>query len=345
MHIMVVDPNEAFATLLSEELKRQGYDVARCFSAEEAITSAKKRMPDLALLDMALEAPDAIVLGQQMRDIEPHVRLMLIPLMGEQLSPEQAAISVQGVLPKPFFLPELPERIEAALQVPVDEGMKANVAEVTEPAADTESESDADFDAEFELLFAPEPESATSEPVMEFDLDAELELEPEPEPAPSPEPLPEPAPELAPQSEAADLPAPVGSDAEEGLSYAAFTKNRARVESSMDALAQEIGADAVLLTFGGGLLTWVGGLARNEAESISRAVIHGWRTSAEVSRILGREQSRFEQSITGGDYTLYALSVEVNAIMAVVVRGAAPLGLLRHHARSTVDKVARLCGR
>ena len=104
-----------------------------------------------------------------------------------------------------------------------------------------------------------------------------------------------------------------------------------------------MGADAVLLTFGGGLLTWVGGLAQLEAESISRAIIHGWRTSAEVARILGREQVRFEQSIAGGDYMLYALSVEVNAIMGVAVRGSAPLGLMRHHARNTVEQIARLC--
>ena len=111
----------------------------------------------------------------------------------------------------------------------------------------------------------------------------------------------------------------------------------------MNVLLNDVGADAVLLTFGGGLLTWVGGLAQPEAESISRAIIHGWRTSAEVARILGREQVRFEQSIAGGDYMLYALSVEVNAIMGVAVRGSAPLGLMRHHARNTVEQIARLC--
>jgi len=87
----------------------------------------------------------------------------------------------------------------------------------------------------------------------------------------------------------------------------------------------------------------VGGLAQAEAESISRAIIHGWRTSAEVARILGREQVRFEQSISGDDYMLYALSVEVNAIMGVAVRGAAPLGLLRHHARATAERIAQIC--
>ena len=52
---------------------------------------------------------------------------------------------------------------------------------------------------------------------------------------------------------------------------------------------------------------------------------------------------RFEQSITGDNYMLYALSVDVNAIMGVVVRGAAPLGLLRHHARTTAERIAQIC--
>ncbi len=323
-HIMVVDPNEAFATLLSEELKHQGYDVAMCLTAADALASAEKRMPDMALVDMALDDPDAISLAQQLREVDGNVRLMLIPLMGEQLAPEEAAISVQGILPKPFFLPELPERIEAALQIPLDEGLEANVDESGEATGVPEPESA----EEDELVFMEEAD-------VQAEVQAEAEVQPEAKIASEPEPARE-----------ADEVSISAADMEEGgLSYDAFTRNRTRVESAMSTLAQEAGADAVLLTFGGGLLTWVGGLERGEVESISRAVVHGWRTSAEVARILGREQERFEQSITGGDYMLYALSVEVNAIMAVVVRGAAPLGLLRHRARSTVEKIARLCVR
>ena len=108
-------------------------------------------------------------------------------------------------------------------------------------------------------------------------------------------------------------------------------------------LSQEVGADAVLLVYDAGLLTWVGELEQDEAESISEAVIHGWRTSAEVARILGREQLRFEQSLGGGSYMLYALGVNALAILAVAVRGTAPLGLLRHQARVTADTIATLC--
>jgi CheY-like chemotaxis protein len=295
MHILVVDPNEAFATLLTEELRRQGYGVDMCGSAEDALQAARSRTPDLALLDMALENPGAVALAGQLRELDANLRLMLIPLMGEELSPAAASISVQGVLPKPFFLPELPERIEAALRAPLG-GQPAEGA-------------------------TPKPEPAPASPTLAWE--AELSI-----------------------GEEAARPAVRAAEEEPvGLCYETFVANRAKVERLMSNLAQETSADAVLLTFGGGLLTWVGGLEQAEAESISRAVIYGWRTSAEVARILGREQVRFEQSIAGGDYMLYAVSVEVNAIMAVAIRGSAPLGLLRHRAREAAEKIMQLCSR
>ncbi len=319
MRIMVVDPNMAFATLLSEELKREGYDVDMCTSGADALVAARRHPIHLAVLDMALAGPDALTLARRLRDVDANMRLMLIPLMGESLSPEAAALSVQGVLPKPFFLPELPGLIQAALAAP----LSPLTAAPTVPAAATPAAP----------APAPEPEVDIFGPEIGVTPASEVELHV----APPPQEVPPAPPQtiVAPAKETQEEPT--------GLSYDAFMACRLEVERLMNTLMQDVGADAVLLTYGGGLLTWVGGLAQVEAESISRAIIHGWRTSAEVARILGREQVRFEQSITGDNYMLYALSVDVNAIMGVVVRGAAPLGLLRHHARMTAERVAQIC--
>ncbi len=342
MHILVVDPNEAFAILLSEELKREGYAVDMCLRGADALMLARRQHIDLAVLDMALAGPDAVELAQALRGTDATMRLMLIPLMGETLSPQVAMHSVQGVLPKPFFLPELPGLIEAAFEAPMAGVVAAPRVETPpmETAAPATPSPDED-------IFGPE---IGVEPVSEI---APREEAPKPAKAPKPaeaaRTVGPPFPILTPVQEA---PAPVAAEARlvaeddeagYGISYDAFVAHRLEVERAMNVLLNDVGADAVLLTFGGGLLTWVGGLDQSEAESISRAIIHGWRTSAEVARILGREQVRFEQSIAGGDYMLYALSVEVNVIMGVAVRGSAPLGLMRHHARTTVDQIARLC--
>lgn len=282
MRILVVDPNVAFATLLHEELQRQGYDVVGASDFNEALACARADGLDLALLDMALEEPGAIALGQQLREIHPTLRLVLIPLMGETLSPEVAtSLAIQGVLPKPFFLPELPERIEAALRAPlIPLGIKT--------------------------MDTMPPPSA-------------------PEPAPAAPATPKPA-------------------ANSALK-ATVARQRKTIERIMSNLAQEVSADAVVLTVDDEMAAWVGLLKKEDADAMAQAVIQGWITSVQVARILGREQVRFEQSIAGGDYMLYALSVNAAMILAVAIRGASALGLLRHRARGAVEEIADLCAR
>jgi len=284
MRVLVADPNVAFATLLQEELHRQGYEVVGTSTCAESLEQARASTLDLALLDMALDEPGAVALGQQLRELHPTLRLMLIPLMGESLAPEVAtSLAIQGILPKPFFLPELPERIEAALRAPlIPLGIK--ITEETPPPS------------------APEASAA---------------------PAPSPKP-------------------PV-KDATVTELKALVTRHRRALERVMNGLAQEVGADAVVLTVDDEMATWVGMLSKADAEAMAQAVMQGWITSAQVARILGREQLRFEQSIAGGDYMLYALSVNAWMILAVAIRGNPALGLLRHRARGAVEEIAGLC--
>ncbi len=276
-HILVVDPNEAFAALLDEELRRQGYEVSTTYSYAMALEAAGKQTFDLALLDMGLEEPGSLELAHRIREMQPSLRLMLIPMMGEELAPDSGAdLAVQGILPKPFFLPELPERIEAALQAPLKKA--ATERKTTRTKRERK----------------PKPETVS----------------------------------------VAQKPATSHMD----TSWA--TRNHNAIRRLMQGLAREVTADAVLLTVGNHLITWVGRLEQTEAETISQAVLQGWRASAEVARILGREQMRFEQSIAGGEYLLYAIGVTANAILTVAVPGAVTLGMLRHRARSTAEEIA-----
>lgn len=277
-HILVVDPNEAFAALLDEELRRQGYEVSTTYSYATALEAAGEQTFDLALLDMGLEEPGSLELAHRIREMQPSLRLMLIPMMGEELAPDSGAdLAVQGILPKPFFLPELPERIEAALQAPLKKA-------ATEKKTTTRTKR--------ERKPKPETVSVVKEPAT-------------------------------------------GS-----VDTSWATRNHNAIRRLMQGLAREVTADAVLLTVGNHLITWVGRLEQTEAETISQAVLQGWRASAEVARILGREQMRFEQSIAGGEYLLYAIGVTANAILTVAVPGAVTLGMLRHRARSTAEEIA-----
>ena len=286
-NILVVDPNMAFSTLLTEELRRQEYEVAAAFDYDEALEVGQAQNFELALVDMGLAEPGGLELAQRLRAARPELRLMFIPLMGEELATEvRQALSIQGILPKPFFLPELPERIEAALQAPLEVVMTAAEPEVKE----------------LETLEPAVPAAA---------------------------------------SVAADLGKPEGGTGP--ISARMVNQHRAEIQRLMRGLVYDVGGELVLLNLGSRLMLWEGDLGADDAEQMARVVVQSWTTSTEVGRILGREQVHFEQSLSGGDYVLYALSVAGAAILAVAIRGTASLGLLRHRTRSTAKEIATSC--
>ena len=290
MRFLVVDPNVAFATLLSDELERLGHQGDVYGDGEKALAAARADCPDMAFLDMGLGASKVSTLGRALRSLDASVRLVIIPMNGEALPEDVAALSVQGTLPKPFFLPELPERVEQALTAPMgDKAPSQDVAAAPElDARKRVSERESVREPVRDLTEAPE---SPTQP--QFSLDA-------------------------------------------------FNGNRKRVESLMETLSMDVGADGVILARHDDLLAWVGRLNEEEAEALAHVVVQGWRSSAEVARILGQEQLRFEQSIAGGNYLLYAVSV-IDAILAVPVKGAALLGLLRQNARRVAKQIAALC--
>ena len=130
--ILIVDSNKAFATMLQESLE-QGSDCRATVATggDEALQALTAAEFDLAIVDLGLTDSDGATLARALRQQRADLRLMLIPLMGEELPSELADLDVQGVLPKPFFLPELPGRIADALARPVGGG--PDLAEVTEP--------------------------------------------------------------------------------------------------------------------------------------------------------------------------------------------------------------------
>lgn len=358
MHLLVVDPNVAFGTLLREELVRLGHRVDVCSSGTTALSLAASDPPDLALLDMGLESPDALALGERLRGVRRDVRLMLIPLMGEAPALTANAPAIQGVLSKPFFLPELADRIGAAMAVPLDEmgdgvwngagpdGEQAPGDDDPVYARAVRDEADVLEGADLGAGGFDAVDLLMDDASVDSDLDWLTALEPlanAGETADETTGTDAGAPMVAVGAEAT---APVHVESEvaaaSGISRRAFRMNQGRIEALMADLVSEVGADAVILTCDAGLLTAVGGLQEDEIASISDAVLSGFRASAEMARVLGREQLRFEQSIAGGSYLLYALGIE-DAILAVTVRGDAPLGLLRHRARITAERIADLC--
>mgnify|MGYP001815478768 FL=1 len=116
--ILVVDRNAAFATMLKEMLEADGgYEVSVVRRGSDALALLHDESFALTIIDMDLDPDDLDYrdLIPRVRDSQPSMRLMLIPLMGESLSSEVDQFDIQGTLAKPFFADDLLPGIEDVL--------------------------------------------------------------------------------------------------------------------------------------------------------------------------------------------------------------------------------------
>jgi CheY-like chemotaxis protein len=116
--ILVVDRDEAFATMLRVMLEVDGgYEVEVVDSGKGALALLRQKDFDLTILDMDLIPEDLSYsqVAEQIRQVRPTMRLMLIPLTGKNVPEEARGLGIQGTLSKPFFVDDLLPNIQAVL--------------------------------------------------------------------------------------------------------------------------------------------------------------------------------------------------------------------------------------
>lgn len=136
--ILVVDRNEAFATMLEQMLSMEGgYKVQVAHHDSDALSLLQLTDFDLTILDMDLGPHgDYQDLIRRIRQNRPTMRVMLIPLMGQNLPPEAGTLGIQGTLAKPFFADDLLPSISDALAKKVSPVSPQPAAQpVAQPAA------------------------------------------------------------------------------------------------------------------------------------------------------------------------------------------------------------------
>jgi CheY-like chemotaxis protein len=116
--VLIADPNTPFATVVGEALQSMGgYKVTLAASGPEALEACAEIQPTLAVVDVDLPECDPFALIGQMREAVPGLPVILLPYSREDIP---AGLNVQGVLIKPFFLPDLPELINNILGGPAE---------------------------------------------------------------------------------------------------------------------------------------------------------------------------------------------------------------------------------
>lgn len=115
--VLVVDANREFGILIRQSLEETGqYRVRLSTSGAEALQLVQQQSFDLAIIDFDLPDLSGDQVVHELRKSAPRLRMIAIPVSGR--TEELARLPLQGVLPRPFYLPELPAVIEKALSEP-----------------------------------------------------------------------------------------------------------------------------------------------------------------------------------------------------------------------------------
>jgi DNA-binding response OmpR family regulator/predicted regulator of Ras-like GTPase activity (Roadblock/LC7/MglB family) len=118
-NILVVDPDEGFGFMLKEGLQNTGqYSATWVHTGGDALQAVVERSFDLVIIDIAVSDMPPPQLVQAIRDAKNGIKIMMIPMMGQDLPDRLKKLEINGVLPKPFFVGDLPNLIDEALGRP-----------------------------------------------------------------------------------------------------------------------------------------------------------------------------------------------------------------------------------
>jgi two-component system phosphate regulon response regulator PhoB len=118
-YVLVVEDEDALATLLQYNLDKEGYDVAVAGDGEEALLLVEERLPDLVVLDWMLPKVSGIEVCRRLRS-RPETRnvpIIILTARGEETDRIRGLdTGADDYVVKPFSMTELTARIRAVLR-------------------------------------------------------------------------------------------------------------------------------------------------------------------------------------------------------------------------------------
>jgi REP element-mobilizing transposase RayT/DNA-binding response OmpR family regulator len=116
--VLIVTPTTAFGEIIRQALTEDGgYRPVLVFDAREAMRHAIEHTFEVVILDTDLREPPLPELELALRQTSPSMRLIVIPRKGD---PQLAGLSPDLFLTKPFYMPDLLEKLDEILSpIPV----------------------------------------------------------------------------------------------------------------------------------------------------------------------------------------------------------------------------------
>jgi DNA-binding response OmpR family regulator/predicted regulator of Ras-like GTPase activity (Roadblock/LC7/MglB family) len=309
-NILVVDSDEGFGNMLKEGLQNSGHYTAKCIhSGSDALQAVAVEAFDLVIIDMALLDMPPANLIQAMREAKNGQRIMMIPLIGQDLPDKIKALDINGILTKPFFVGDLPDLIDQAT------GQRKSAANVR-PAPPTPPNK-------------PVPAAPNSPPVV-----AATSLPTQA--APTLKPM------AVDSSIVVDETSPLTFIVVPQETVRFLRANEAEILRLLDDLNREVRAEAILLIAGLELIAQAGMLSRTQCQELTMLVAQSSQAAAQAASFLGERAGRFAQSLhEGSEYRLYSLSLGEGILLSLALSSNVPLGMIRHQCRQTADQLSK----
>jgi len=118
-YVLVVEDEDALATLLQYNLEKEGYDVTVAGDGEEALILVDERLPDLVVLDWMLPKVSGVEVCRRLR-ARPETRnlpIIMLTARGEESDRIRGLdTGADDYIVKPFSMSELAARIRAVLR-------------------------------------------------------------------------------------------------------------------------------------------------------------------------------------------------------------------------------------
>jgi len=118
-YILVVEDEDALATLLHYNLEKEGYQVGLAGDGEEALIQVDERAPDLVVLDWMLPKVSGIEVCRRLRS-RPATRnlpIIMLTARGEEADRVRGLdTGADDYVTKPFAMSELTARVRAVLR-------------------------------------------------------------------------------------------------------------------------------------------------------------------------------------------------------------------------------------
>ena len=113
MRILIVEDDDAIAKPLADGLRREGFEVTRVATGEEAL---EQQLPDLVLLDLRLPGIDGIEVCRRLR-ARSDVPIIVVTAKGEEIDRVVGLeLGADDYIVKPFGFRELLARIRAVMR-------------------------------------------------------------------------------------------------------------------------------------------------------------------------------------------------------------------------------------